>query len=127
MASRELGRVYKTCHILEFMSDKDQRIKTTRGLLKGEQLNQLARDLKFAKGGRITARDWLEQKNSASCLTLIMACIIYWQAKEIHRVLLECPPEHELDLSLLSHISPITWENLILYGEYVIEEDWINI
>jgi len=79
----------------------------------------------YAKGGKISTRDWLEQKNSCSCLTLILACIIYWQAKEIHRVLLECPPEEVLDFSMLKHISPITWDNVILYGEYVIDRNWI--
>ncbi|NIR50440.1 MAG: Tn3 family transposase [Phycisphaerae bacterium] len=62
----------------------------------------------------MSKRDWMEQRNSCSCLTLILACIIYWQAKEIHRVLLQCPPDVELDLSLVEHISPITWDNVIL-------------
>jgi hypothetical protein len=49
--------------------------------------------------------------NSCSCLTLIVACIIYWQAKEINRVLLEEDPESaRVDLSLLEHISPVGWE-----------------
>lgn len=124
-ANQELGRVFKTEHILKVMSDRPTRSKTTVGLLKSEQLHQLARDLKYAKRGRITSRDWLEQKNSCSCLTLILACIIYWQAKEIHRVLLECPPEQDLDLTMLKHISPITWDNVILYGEYVIDRNSI--
>ena len=29
------------------------------------------------------ARELHEQMNSCSCLTLILACIIYWQAKQI--------------------------------------------
>lgn len=124
-ANQELGRIFKTEHILKVMSDKHIRSRTTAGLLKSEQLHQLARDLKYAKRGKITSRDWLEQKNSCSCLTLILACIIYWQAKEIHRVLLECPPEHNLDLNMLKHISPITWDNVILYGEYVIDRNSI--
>lgn len=126
-ANREFGRIFKTEHILKVMSDKPTRSNTTVGLLKSEQLHQLARDLKYAKRGRITSRDWLEQRNSCSCLTLILACIIYWQAKEIHRVLLECPSEEELDLAMLKHISPITWENVILYGEYVIDRKWIKL
>ena len=109
------------------MSNRRLRSAATRGLLKSEELHQLARDLKYAKRGRITVRDWLEQKNSCSCLTLIIACIIYWQAKEIHRVLLECPSEEKFDLSLLKHISPITWENVIVYGEYIIDDDWIKL
>jgi hypothetical protein len=51
-----------------------------------------------------------------------MACIIYWQAKEISRVIHEHDSEDAgVDLSLLEHISPIGWENIILYGEYVLD------
>lgn len=124
-ANRELGRIFKTIRILKFMSDEITRSNSTKGLLKSEQLHQLTRDLKYAKRGRLTARDWLEQKVSCSCLTIILAAIIYWQAKEIHRVLLESPPDVQLDLNMLKHVSPITWNNVILYGEYVIEKDWI--
>ena len=50
-----------------------------------------------------------------------MACIIYWQAKEISRVLKSCAPEaNEIGRANLAHISPIEWENVILYGQYVI-------
>ena len=46
-------------------------------------------------------------------MTLILASIIYWQAKEINRVGVECDPEKEgIDLSLIQHISPITWDNV---------------
>ena len=65
--------------------------------------------------------------NSCSCLTLILACIIYWQAKEIDRVLNECDPEgNGINVSLLEHISPIEWENVVLYGEYVLNRDLIR-
>ena len=67
------------------------------------------------------------QKNTSSCLTLIMACIIYWQAKEINRVILECEPEsRDIDLSLLEHISPIGWDNIVLYGEYVLNKNLVR-
>ena len=58
-----------------------------------------------------------------------MACIIYWQAKEINRVILEADPEkNDIDLSfLLEHISPVTWDNVILYGEYVIKRNLIKL
>lgn len=65
--------------------------------------------------------------NSCSCLTLILACIIYWQAREINRVLSECDPQNNgINVSLLEHISPIEWENVVLYGEYVINRDLIR-
>ena len=66
------------------------------------------------------ARDLWEQMNSCSCLTLIVACIIYWQAKDISRVIRPADPErHGIELSLLRRLSPIEWNNIVLYGEYV--------
>jgi hypothetical protein len=56
-----------------------------------------------------------------------MACIIYWQSKEINRVILECDPDGAgVDLALLEHISPIGWENIILYGKYVLNRNLIQ-
>lgn len=110
------------------MSDKNLRQRTRRGLLKGKQIHALAIDLNYGKRGRISSRDMQEQRISCSCLTLILACIIYWQAKEINRVLLECNPEESnIDISLVEHISPITWDNVILYGEYILKRNLIKI
>jgi TnpA family transposase len=126
-ANRELGRVFKTEFILQFMSDPLVRKQIRRGLLKGEEVNALARQVAYGKQGTLTARDLQAQKNTASCLTLIMACIIYWQAKEINRVILECDPDAAgVELALLEHISPIGWENVILYGEYVLNRNLIK-
>jgi hypothetical protein len=59
---------------------------------------------------------------TSSCLTLILACVIYWQAKEISRVVRWCQPEdEEIDAALLEHVSPIEWDNVILYGQYVLD------
>ena len=44
-----------------------------------------ARDVYYGRRGRISARELHEQMTSCSCLTLILACIIYWQAKQITR------------------------------------------
>jgi len=56
-----------------------------------------------------------------------MACIIYWQAREINRVILEGEPETAgVDLSLLEHVSPIGWDNVLLYGEYVLNRSLVR-
>ena len=49
-------------------------------------------------------------------LDLIAAAIIYWQAREMAR-LLKNPPEEiaAINPSLVAHISPINWENVVLY------------
>jgi TnpA family transposase len=122
-ANRELGRVIRTEHTLDFMSDPDMRRRTRRGLLKGEQVHSLARDIRYGHRGTLSSRDWINQKHACSCLTLVIACIIYWQAKEIHRVIqTHTLPDH-INLALLSNISPVSWENIILYGDYVLNRN----
>ena len=52
-------------------------------------------------------------------LTLILACIVYWQAREISRI--AAAPDFPFDPDLLRHVSPIEWKNVILYGEIKID------
>lgn len=126
-ANRELGRVFKTEFILQYMSQPLLRRRIRRGMLKTEQLHALARDVAYGKRGRMTERDFHEMMKTCSCLVLILACIVYWQAKEIGRAVAEGNPEEEkIDISLLEHVSPIEWDNVLLYGEYVIDPKLIR-
>ena len=65
--------------------------------------------------------------NRCSCLTLIVACIVYWLARKISRMISECDPEAAgIDLSLLEHVSPIEWDNVVPYGQYVLNRELIK-
>ncbi len=118
-ANQDFGRIFKTEFILDYLTQPLLRQRIRRGLLKVEEIHQLARDIFFAKRGRISAREIHQQMNSCSCLTLIAACVIFWQAREITGLLKKHDPTAEqFNPSLISHISPIGWDNVILYGEY---------
>jgi TnpA family transposase len=96
-ANRDLGRIFKTEFILH------------------------------GRRGGINARELWEQMNTCSCLNLILACIVYWQACEISRVLSECDPvANGIDLSLLEHVSPIEWDNVVLYGQYILDRKLVR-
>ena len=126
-ANRELGRIFKTEFILQYLSQPSLRRQIRRGLLKVDQLHRLAREVAYAKQGRLTKQQFSDLMKSCSCLTLILACIVYWQAKEIGRIIAECNPEESgIDISLLEHISPIEWQNIVLYGQYVIDHNWVK-
>ena len=88
-------------------------------MLKVEQLHALARAVYYGQRGRISAREVYDQMNACSCLTLILACIVYWQAREISR--LAAAPDFPFDPDLLRHVSPIEWKNVVLYGEIKID------
>ncbi len=123
-ANRELGRLLKTEFLLQYMSEPQLRIRIRKGLLKVEQLHALARAVYYGQRGRILARELHDQMNSCSCLTLILSCIIYWQAREISKLM--ASPDYKFDPSLVEHISPIEWKNIILYGEYNLDPNKIK-
>lgn len=127
-ANLQLGRILKTEHILYWMGDPHKRKRTRKGLLKVEQIHQLARDITYGNRGRLKGKTLEEITSSGNCTTLIMAAIIYWQAKEIsHIVKWHNPEEAGIDLSMLAHISPIEWSNIILYGEYKLNRDLVKL
>ena len=106
----DLGRVFKTEFLLSYLSEPQLLARIRRGLLKVEQLHVLARDVYSGRRDRITARELHEQMNSCSCLTLILACIIYWQAKQITQTVPSgAVAEEGIDATLLQHVSPIEW------------------
>src|SRR6476646_11103536 len=116
-ANRDLGRIFKTEFILQYLSEPELRRRIRRGLLKVEQLHALARDVFYGRRGRINARELWEQMNTCSCLNLILACIVYWQASEISRVPQPVRSGRKWNrYSLLEHVSPIEWGNVVLYG-----------
>ena len=80
-ATRELGRVFKTEFILDYLSQPALRTRIRRGLLKGEQLHALARCVHYGRLGRLDQRDFERQTGAASCLLHILAAIIYWQIR----------------------------------------------
>jgi TnpA family transposase len=126
-ANLQLGRILKTEHILYWMADPRKRKRTRKGLLKVEQIHQLARDITYGNRGRLKGKTLEEITSSGNCTTLIMAAIIYWQTKEISRIVKDHnPDEEEIDLSLLTHISPIEWSNVILYGEYKLNRELVK-
>jgi hypothetical protein len=112
---------------LKYLSEPELRRRIRRDLLKVEQLHALARDVFYGRRGRINARELWEQMNTCSCLNLILACIVYWQAREISRVLSQCDPvANKVDTSLLEHVSPIEWDNVALYGQYVLDRKLVR-
>jgi TnpA family transposase len=118
-ACRELGRAFKTEFVLEYLASRELRTRIRRGLNKGEQLNALARQVFYGKQGTVGSSAFREEAGACGCLTLILACVVWWQIEQIDRALREDDPLAQgVDPALLEHLSPIEWDNILLYGEY---------
>ena len=119
---REWGRFYspsslcgvggaKPRLLLAWVSTEAVRTQS-RELVLGKSLSEFMRTLGIYNSG---------------CLLLILAAIIYWQIREIDRVLSEAGSDaDDLNFELLSHISPIGWDNVLLYGEYQLNRSLVR-
>jgi TnpA family transposase len=126
-ALRELGRALKTEYVLDYVGRPELRRRVRRGLLKSEELHALARAVFYGKRGRADQRDFRRLSSTASCLTLVLACVIYWQVREIERVVAESAGDPDApDFELLSHVSPVQWENVTLYGAYDVRPELVR-
>ena len=127
-AVRELGRLFKTEFILNYLAQPALRQRVRRGLLKSEELNALARSIFYGKLGRADWRDFRRQVSTASCLTLIQASIVYWQIKEVERVItLDAGEGADVDFDMLARISPVQWDNVTLYGSYDLRQEKVKL
>ena len=81
-----------------------------------------------ARLGRLDQRDFERQTGAASCLLRILAAIIHWQIRGdrscFERGGFGWPDD--LNFELLSHISPIGWDNVLLYGEYQLNRSLVR-
>ena len=49
------------------------------------------------------------------------------EANLLSRVLSQCDPAaDEIDLSLLEHITPIEWDNVVLYRQYILDRKLVR-
>jgi TnpA family transposase len=106
-AMRELGRLFKTEFVLDYLARPALRRRVRQGLLKSEELHALARSVFYGKLERADWRDFRRQASTASCLTLILATIVYWQIKEVEQVAGGADGEVALDFDMLTHVSPV--------------------
>jgi TnpA family transposase len=81
-ASLELEHVTASTAMrkLNALSRKDHFYRANR---------EFGRDFRYGKRGKEDKSDIQEQRNSCNCLTLILASVVYWQAKKMNRVVIE--------------------------------------
>ena len=90
------------------------------GLNKGEAKNALARAVFFNRLGELRDRSFENQRYRASGLNLVVAAIVLWNTVYLERAIKGLREAGQLvEDSLLTHLSPLSWEHINLTGDYV--------
>ena len=120
LALREIGRIERTIHTLDWIEDKGLRADTTDELNKGEARHTLARAVAFHRLGRFRDRNHDQQSHRAAALNLVTACIGLFNCRYLGRAVDDLRRRGvDIDDKRLRRLSPLGWDHINLTGDYV--------
>ncbi len=120
LALREIGRIERTLHALDWLEQPALRRQATAELNKGESHNALARAVCFHRLGRLHDRTAEAQAHRASGLALVTAAIVLWNTVYLGRALDTVRRRGDImPDALLAHLAPLGWQHINLTGDYL--------
>jgi TnpA family transposase len=120
LAMREVGRIERTLHALNWIEDLGLRADTTDVLNKGEARHTLARAVAFHRLGRFRDRSHERQSHRAAALNLVTACIGVFNCRYLGRAVADLHRQGiAVDEQRLRRLSPLGWDHINLTGDYV--------
>jgi TnpA family transposase len=118
-ALREVGRIAKTRFLLRYFTQRELQRQVQTGLNRQESSHALARALSVGQRGEFRLRDLSAQLTRASCLQLVMAMVITWNAAYLAAAVDELRAEGvTVTDEQLVHILPLMSEHINLLGRY---------
>jgi TnpA family transposase len=124
LALREVGRIERTLHTLNWLEQPSLRRQTTTALNQGESRNALARAVCFHRLGRLRDRTFDAQQHRASGLALVTAAIALWNTVYLGRALDTLRRRGDvIPDALLAHLAPLGWQHINLTGDYLWDAD----
>lgn len=119
-ALREIGRIERTLHTLDWLEQPPLRRQATAELNKGETRHALCRAVCFHRLGRLRDRTVELQQHRASGLALVTAAIALWNTVYLGRAVDTLRRHGErVPSALLAHVAPLGWQHINLTGDYL--------
>ena len=115
----EIGRVQKTIHILKTLDNEEYRRRMGRELNKGEASHDLSRFLCFGKEGVLRGREFGDQVQTFSCLSVLHNAVVAWNMLQIEDIVNQLRSEgNKIDDETLSHVTPLIRKHINPFGRY---------
>jgi TnpA family transposase len=123
-ALAEIGRVYKTMHILRTLNDEEYRRRMGRELNKGEASHDLSRFLCFGKEGALPGREFGDQVHTFSCLAVLHNAVVAWNMQRIESIVQQLRAEgKKCEDEILCMTTPLLRKHLNPFGRYHFDLD----
>jgi TnpA family transposase len=118
-ALREVGRIAKTFFLLDYFTQREVRRRVQTGLNRQESVHSLARSLFVGRLGEFRLRSLSAQLHRASCLQLVTAMVITWNAAYLSAAVGKLRAEGvTVTDEQLAHILPVMSGHINLLGRY---------
>jgi hypothetical protein len=124
-ALKELGRIYKTLYILQYMDQPAVRKSVERVLSKVENSNKFAKAISHGNNQQLIGATYRKQLTAEGCKRLIANSINCWNLPHLSGSLVECkkPADREALLKNILATSTHSWEHINMLraagaGEY---------
>jgi TnpA family transposase len=118
-ALRDLGRIAKTLHLLQYIQDADYRRRILTQLNYTEARHTLARRICYGNRGELKHGYRQGQEQQLGALALVLNIIVYWNSVYLDRALTDLlQQEPDVDLSELSRITPLGYKHIRILGYY---------
>jgi TnpA family transposase len=122
-AFRELGRVIRTIFLLEFISDKNLRMKIRADTTKIESFHAFHDWVTFG-GHTITSGDPVEQAKRNKYIDLVANVVMLHNAVDLTHVLHDLAKSgEEVTLDLAKYLSPYMNSHIKRFGKYNLDMD----
>lgn len=118
-ALREVGRIAKTSFLLDYFTRRAVRRRVQTGLNRPESVHSLARALFIGRLGEFRLQSLSAQLHRASCLQLVTAMVITWNAAYLSAAVGKLRAEGvTVTDEQLAHILPVMSGHINLLGRY---------
>jgi TnpA family transposase len=105
----EIGRIYKTALILNYLDDEALRRRMGRELNKGERSHGLSRFLCFGKEGTLRGREFEDQLPTFSALSVLHNAVVGWNTLQMGLLVEQLRQEgHTIGDDDLRHCTPLS-------------------
>ncbi|WP_053956400.1 Tn3 family transposase [Inediibacterium massiliense] len=122
-AFRELGRVERTCFLLQYISDVDLRSTIQKSTNKSEAFNGFTKWLFFGGEGVIAENDRSEQRKVVKYNHLIANCVIFYNVYNMSIAIQELIKKgYLIDSDILSLLSPYINQHINRFGRYSLDK-----
>ena len=125
-ALKELGRIEKTIYLIEYFLNEELQRRVQKGLNKGESINALSRKLNFGQQNEYYDPTYVGQTQKALSSDLLLNVITVWNTVYMEAAIEELEKTGENCPNLIPFISPIHWEHINFFGDYLfdLEEEY---